>query len=63
VVASRIGRRGPLADGADQIRRLDCLSCDTTTDHVRGPVTLGPDGSVLVQWWTCRACRDGRTVG
>ena len=63
VVAARIARHGPQAPGLSQIRPLECLPCGTTTDHVPGPVTLGPDGSVLVQWWTCRECPDGRTVG
>jgi hypothetical protein len=63
VVAARIGRPGPRAAGSQEIRRLECLSCDATTDHVRGPVTLAADGSVLVQWWTCRECLDGQTIG
>ncbi len=63
VVAARIGRRGPLADGPDEVRRLECLGCGRRTDHVRGPVTIGPDGAILVQWWTCRECRDGQTIG
>ncbi|MBM0124529.1 hypothetical protein [Pimelobacter simplex] len=63
VVAARLGRPGLPATAGEEVRRLECLSCASTTDHVRGPVTLGPDGVVLVQWWTCRACPDGRTVG
>ena len=49
--------------GADeQVRRLECLSCEKRTDHRRGPVTLGADGAVLVQWWACLECEDGHTV-
>ncbi|TQK71060.1 MULTISPECIES: hypothetical protein [unclassified Nocardioides] len=63
VVAARLVPHGRTAGSPQQVRRLECLSCGTTTEHVRGPVTLAPDGSVLVQWWACRECPDGKTVG
>lgn len=49
--------------GAGQVRRLECLACERRTDHVPGPATQGRDGALLVQWWRCVECPEGRTVG
>lgn len=62
-LARRPGRRDPHAPDAEQGRRLECLACERLTDHVRGPATIGRDGTVLVQWWTCAECRESNTVG
>lgn len=61
--ARRLDRPGQPAAGAEQARRLECLACERTTDHVRGPATIGKDGVLLVQWWTCAECRESNTVG
>ncbi|WGX97887.1 STAS domain-containing protein [Nocardioides sp. L-11A] len=45
-----------------QRRLLACLSCGATTAHVPGPRTLGADGEVIVQWWSCTACDEGNTL-
>lgn len=44
-------------------KQLECLACERVTPHELGPATYGRDGSLLVQWWTCAECREGRTVG
>ena len=49
--------------GAGPLKQLECLACERVTPHELGPATYGRDGSLLVQWWTCAECREGRTVG
>lgn len=44
-------------------KQLECLACERVTPHELGPATYGRDGSLLVQWWTCTECQEGRTVG
>lgn len=44
-------------------KQLECLACERVTPHELGPATYGRDGSLLVQWWTCAECQEGRTVG
>ncbi|WP_436698173.1 STAS domain-containing protein [Nocardioides sp. BYT-33-1] len=48
--------------GARPGRLLTCMACGATTEHVPGPQTRGPDGAVLVQWWSCTACDEGNTL-
>lgn len=52
-----------LAGGEGATRQLDCLACEQRTPHELGPATYGRDGQLLVQWWSCTVCREGRTVG
>lgn len=47
----------------DASKQLECLACERITPHELGPATYGRDGTLLVQWWTCAECREGRTVG
>ncbi|QSR28493.1 hypothetical protein CFH99_22980 [Nocardioides aromaticivorans] len=54
-------RHRPPAGGAS--KQLECLACERVTPHELGPATYGRDGSLLVQWWTCAECHEGRTVG
>lgn len=49
--------------GVGSHKQLECLACERVTPHELGPATYGRDGSLLVQWWTCAECREGRTVG
>lgn len=58
---ARTARRPVDHDGP--LKHLECLACERVTPHERGPATYGRDGSLLVQWWTCTECREGRTVG
>lgn len=44
-------------------RLLECIECRRDTDHVKGPTTRRPDGTLLLQWWTCVVCVDGHTIG
>lgn len=44
-------------------RVLECIECKLRTDHVKGPTTLRPDGSVLLQWWSCTECEEGKAIG
>lgn len=44
-------------------RVLECIECLRRTDHVKGPTTRRPDGTVLLQWWTCLMCVDGHAIG
>ena len=62
-LARRPDRQELPAPGAEPGRRLECLACERVTDHVRGPATIGRDGTLLVQWWTCAECRESNTVG
>ncbi len=61
--ARRLSPRGARPAGAEPVRTLECLSCERLTEHVLGPATIGKDGKVLVQWWTCGECRESNTVG
>ena len=57
-------RRPVAGDGPlEQLKQLECLACEQVTPHELGPATYGRDGSLLVQWWTCAECQEGRTVG
>lgn len=58
---ARAVRRVAGADSA--ARQLDCLVCEQRTPHELGPATYGRDGTLLVQWWSCTVCQEGRTVG
>ncbi|TWH04189.1 hypothetical protein L615_010600000040 [Nocardioides sp. J9] len=52
-----------MSSEAREVKQLECLVCEECTPHEIGPATYGRDGELLVQWWTCQACREGRTVG
>ena len=58
---AKVVRRPAAGDG--QVKQLECLACERVTPHGVGPATYGKDGSLLVQWWTCTQCQEGRTVG
>lgn len=58
---ARMRHRPRAADGP--VKQLECLACERVTPHELGPATYGRDGTLLVQWWTCAECREGRTVG
>lgn len=58
---AKMARRPATGDG--NVRQLECLACERVTPHGLGPATYGRDGSLLVQWWTCAECQEGRTVG
>lgn len=58
---AKVARRPAIGDG--NVRQLECLACERVTPHGLGPATYGRDGSLLVQWWTCAECQEGRTVG
>lgn len=53
----------PAPNAGDEQRQLECLACERRTPHERGPATHGRDGTLLVQWWNCTVCQEGRTVG
>lgn len=61
LVIAKVARPPVAGDGP--VRQLECLACERVTPHGLGPATYGRDGSLLVQWWTCLECREGRTVG
>lgn len=53
----------PAPQVPSRTRVLECIACTRRTDHVKGPTTLRPDGSVLLQWWSCTECEEGTAVG
>ncbi|HWJ10208.1 MAG TPA: hypothetical protein VNS46_12580 [Nocardioides sp.] len=61
-VATRFSREAAPEPGG-RVRQLECLACERETAHVTGPATYGRNGELLVQWWTCTECEEGRTVG
>ena len=48
--------------GSREARLLECLQCGRPTRHVRGRVTYGARGALLVQWWQCTVCGEGETI-
>ncbi|WP_377319896.1 STAS domain-containing protein [Pimelobacter simplex] len=61
--ATRLALGVGVGVGQDRTRLLECLACAALTEHVPGETTVGPDGSVLVQWWRCTRCPEGNAVG
>lgn len=53
----------PVTAVPSRTRVLECIECVRQTDHVKGPTTLRHDGTVLLQWWSCTECDEGKAIG
>jgi hypothetical protein len=44
-------------------RLLECIQCQTMTNHQQGPITHAKDGTPLVRWWKCTECDEAQRPG